>query len=63
MNSRIGMIEFADPGSDTKIIYLICKCRCGKTATRVIPCPVDLAEHPTGTFVIVNEFGRLEAGA
>ena len=63
MNSRIGMIEFAGPASDAKIIYLICKCQCGKTATRVIPCPADLAEHPPGTFVGVNEFGRLEAEA
>ena len=63
MNSRIGMIEFAGLASDEKIIYLICKCQCGKTATRAIPCPADLAEHPPGTFVGVNEFGRLEAEA
>jgi len=63
MNPRIGIIEFAGPGSEVKIIYVICKCRCGKTATRAIPCPADLAESPPGTFVGVNEFGRLEAEA
>ena len=63
MNNRIGMIELERPPGTKKIIYLICKCQCGKTATRAIPCPADLAEHPPGTFVGVNEFGRLEAEA
>jgi hypothetical protein len=63
MNARIGMIEFESASSERKIIYLICKCQCGKTATRAIPCPVDLAGTPPGTFIGVNEFGRLEAEA
>jgi len=64
MNNRIGMIEFAGKDSDQKVILLTAICHhCTRVAVRAIPCPADLAESSPGTFVGVNEFGRLEAEA
>lgn len=60
-NTKIGMIEFAGPGSDEKVIHILGKCRHGHTTTTTIPCPEDLAGCPPGTYVAVNEFGRLES--
>jgi hypothetical protein len=60
---KIGMIEIDKSQSPAKkVIYLIARCRhCNMMATRKISCPDDLTGFPTGTFVGINEFGRLEA--
>lgn len=58
---RIGMIEWAGPPSQEKVIHLLGKCRHGHTTTTTISCPEDLAGCPPGTFIAVNEFGRLVA--
>jgi hypothetical protein len=60
--TKIGIIEWAGPApSQEKVIHILCKCQCGRTASRSIPCPADLATYPCGTMVAINEFGRLEA--